>query len=288
MATSNRDAGTPHAGFSLKKHVAGAPLFVIAGPCVIDDRDLCLHIGRTVAEIGARLGLPMIFKASFDKANRTAGTGFRGPGLREGLEILAEVGRTTGLPLLTDIHQPEQAEPVSEVCQVLQIPAFLCRQTDLVEAAARAAPVVNIKKGQFLAPWNTKTLVEKARRAAPGVEVLLTERGTSFGYGSLIVDMRSFPIMAPFADAVIFDATHSLQLPGAAAGGDRTGGQREFIPTLLRAAVATGTVDGLFLEVHPEPAKSPSDADNIWPLDRLEDLLREALAVRRVVLQPVR
>lgn len=254
------------------------PFFVIAGPCVIQDRAETLAIAATVKEIASRLSLPVVFKASFDKANRTSGKGFRGPGLAEGLAILREVRERLGLPLLTDVHLPDQAAAAAEICDILQIPAFLCRQTDLVEAAARAAPLINVKKGQFLSPWDTRHIVDKVRAVAPATRVLLTERGTTFGYGNLVVDMRSFPVMKGWADAVVFDATHSLQLPGGA--GDKTGGQREFIPHLARAAMATGCVDGLFLEVHPEPARSPSDAENILPLDRLERLLRELVAIR--------
>jgi len=257
--------------------LSGGPFFVIAGPCVIQDRDETLLIACALKEIAARLGLPAVFKASFDKANRTSGKGFRGPGLESGLEILAEIRKITGLPLLTDIHQPEQAEPVSKVCDILQIPAFLCRQTDLIEAAARFARTINVKKGQFLSPWDTRHIVEKIR-AVSDAKVMLTERGTSFGYGNLVVDMRSFPVMKKWADAVVFDATHSLQLPGGA--GDKTGGQREFVPHLARAAIATGCVDGVFLEIHPEPARSPSDAENILPLDQLEGLLLELRALR--------
>jgi 2-dehydro-3-deoxyphosphooctonate aldolase (KDO 8-P synthase) len=198
----------------------------------------------------------------------------------EGLEILKAVGAETGLPLVTDIHHPEQAERAGAVCQILQIPAFLCRQTDLILAAAKAVSVVNVKKGQFLSPWDTEHIAQKIRKASKA-EVLLTERGTTFGYGNLVVDMRSFPVMKQWADFVVFDATHSLQLPGAGKG--KTSGQREFIPHLARSAMATGAVDGIFLEIHPEPSRSPSDAENILPLDRLEELLTQLLAVRRAV-----
>ncbi len=264
--------------FSLKKYAAGAPFFLIAGPCVIESEGLCLYIAQTLKAIGEELKLPVIFKASFDKANRTAGDSFRGPGMDRGLEILASVGEKTGLPLLTDVHEIGQTEAVAKVCSILQIPAFLCRQTDLTEAAARTGRVVNIKKGQFLSPWATRHLAEKVRRIEGAGEVLLTERGASFGYGNLVVDMRSFPIMKPFCDGVVYDATHSLQLPSS--GDAKTGGQREYIATLARAAMATGAVDGLFLEVHPEPGQSPSDADNILPLDDLKPLLAELTAIR--------
>jgi 2-dehydro-3-deoxyphosphooctonate aldolase (KDO 8-P synthase) len=229
------------------------------------------------------LQIPAIFKASFDKANRTAGSSFRGPGLPRGLEILAAVKEKTGLPLLTDVHEPQQCAEVAKVCEILQIPAFLCRQTDLTEAAAATGRVVNIKKGQFLSPWATKHLADKVRNVAGSGEVLLTERGASFGYGSLVVDMRSFPIMREYCDGVVYDATHSLQLPSS--GGAKTGGQREFIATLARAAMATGAVDGLFVEIHPEPEKSPSDADNILPLDDLQGLLQELAAIKTALLE---
>ena len=266
--------------FSLREYAKEAPFFVMAGPCVLEGFDQALEIATTVKAVCAKLGLAAIFKASFDKANRTSVKGGRGPGLGQGLAMMAEIGRQTGLPLVTDVHQPDQAREAGQVCQILQVPAFLCRQTDLVLAAAQAAPVVNVKKGQFLSPWDTRHIAGKIRSCSKA-EVLLTERGASFGYGNLVVDMRSFPIMKEWADAVVFDATHSLQLPGGADG--RTSGQREFIPHLARAAMATGAVDGIFLEVHPEPAKSPSDADNILPLDQLEGLLTQLAALRRAL-----
>ncbi len=267
--------------FSIKEYAKDGLFYLIAGPCVIESEGQCLYIAQTLKAIGEELKLPMVFKASFDKANRTAGDSFRGPGLEKGLEILASVKAKTGLPVLTDIHEVCQVEKVAEVCDILQIPAFLCRQTDLTEAAARTGRVVNIKKGQFLSPWATKHLAEKVRKVEGSGEVLLTERGASFGYGNLVVDMRAFPIMKPFCDGVVYDATHSLQLPSS--GGAKTGGQREFIATLARAAMATGDVDGLFLEVHPEPEKSPSDADNILPLDDLKGLLTQLLAIKAAV-----
>ncbi|HEY9069823.1 MAG TPA: 3-deoxy-8-phosphooctulonate synthase, partial [Candidatus Ozemobacteraceae bacterium] len=216
------------ARFSLRAHAAGAPFFLIAGPCVLQEADEALLIAETVKTVSARLGLPAVFKASFDKANRTSGEGKRGPGMESGLAIMAEVKRRTGLSLLTDIHLPDQAAPAAEVCDMLQIPAFLCRQTDLLQAAARVCRSINVKKGQFLAPTDTRHIVTKIKAVNPDAEVILTERGTSFGYGNLVVDMRCLPIMKKWADAVVFDGTHSLQLPGAS--GDRTGGQREFIP----------------------------------------------------------
>lgn len=268
--------------FSLKKNGLNAPFFLIAGPCVIQSEELCLEIAQTIKKIGEEFALPVVFKASYDKANRTSGSSFRGPGLEKGLEILASVKSKTGLPVLTDIHESFQAPIVAEVCDILQIPAFLCRQTDLTEAAAKTGKIVNIKKGQFLSPWATKHLAEKVRSVEGAGEVCLTERGASFGYGNLVVDMRSFPIMKEYCDAVIYDATHSLQLPSS--GGAKTGGQREYIGTLARAAIATGAVDGLFLEVHPEPEKSPSDADNILPLDQLHGLIKQLVAVKKAVL----
>ncbi|MBQ2594395.1 MAG: 3-deoxy-8-phosphooctulonate synthase [Candidatus Riflebacteria bacterium] len=268
--------------FSLKKVSVGAPFFLIAGPCVIQTEGLCLEIAETIKNIGNELNIPVVFKASYDKANRTSGDSFRGPGLEKGLEILASVKSKTGLPVLTDIHESYQAPLVAEVCDILQIPAFLCRQTDLTEAAAKTGKIVNIKKGQFLSPWATKHLADKVRNVEGSGEVFLTERGASFGYGNLVVDMRSFPIMKEYCDGVIYDATHSLQLPSS--GGAKTGGQREYIGTLARAAMATGAVDGLFLEVHPEPEKSPSDADNILPLSQLRHLIKELILIKKAVI----
>lgn len=267
--------------FSVKNFAADAPFFLIAGPCVIESEGLCLYIAQTIKAIAEELNIPAVFKASFDKANRTAGDSYRGPGMAKGLEILASVKAKTGMPLLTDVHDPAQAQEVAQVCDILQIPAFLCRQTDLTEAAARTGRAVNIKKGQFLSPWATRHLVQKVRQTEGAGEVLLTERGSSFGYGNLVVDMRSFPIMKEWSDAVVYDATHSLQLPSS--GEAKTGGQREFIGTLARAAIATGNVDGLFLEVHPEPEKSPSDAANILPLDDLKGLLHELVAIKNAL-----
>lgn len=268
--------------FSLREYVGAAPLFVIAGPCVLQSLDEALLIAGALKATASKLGIPAIFKASFDKANRTSGEGHRGPGIEAGLAALREIKARTGLPVLTDIHLPDQAGQAATVCDVLQVPAFLCRQTDLLQAAAVACRTVNVKKGQFLSPGDTRHIVAKIKTVRPDAEVILTERGSSFGYGNLVVDMRSFPIMKQWADAVVFDATHSLQLPGAA--GDRTGGQREYVPCLSRAAMATGSTDGVFLEIHPEPSRSPSDADNILPLDRLEPLLKELLAIRKCVL----
>lgn len=249
--------------------------FILAGPCVLESRQLALDVARELAAISARLELPIVFKSSYDKANRTSVTSFRGPGMDMGLSWLAEVREATGLPVVTDIHLPEQAAPVAEVADVLQIPAFLCRQTDLLVAAAETGRIVNVKKGQFLAPWDMQNAVGKLREA--GCTTLwLTERGASFGYNNLVVDFRSIPIMRGFGHPVVFDATHSVQLPGGLGGA--SGGQREHVPTLARAAVAAG-VDGVFLEVHPSPDKALCDGPNSWPLERLEPLLADLLAL---------
>lgn len=252
---------------------------LIAGPCVIESEALCLQVAQTVKAICERLGIPYIFKASFDKANRTSLHSFRGPGLEEGLRILAEVKRQTGLPLTTDIHEPWQAERAAQVVDLLQVPAFLCRQTDLLVAAARTGKPVNVKKGQFMAPWDMRHVVEKLQASGAG-GVLLTERGVSFGYNTLVVDFTSLPQMRALGVPVVFDATHSVQMPAAA--GSRSGGRREFIPHLVRAAVAVG-VDALFMEVHPDPEKGLSDAATMFPLSELETLLTQAMAIRLAV-----
>jgi 2-dehydro-3-deoxyphosphooctonate aldolase (KDO 8-P synthase) len=257
----------------------GSPLVLMAGPCVIESEAHSLDIARALVEISRRVGVPFIFKASFDKANRTSGRSFRGPGLAEGLRVLASVKSTCDVPILTDIHQPEQAEPVAAVADVLQIPAFLSRQTDLIVAAARTGRVVNIKKGQFLAPDDVKHAVTKVV-AAGNPRVVITERGTSFGYHNLIVDMRAFPIIRELGVPVVFDVTHSLQLPG---GGDGvTAGLAQYIEPLASAGVAAG-VDGVFLEVHEEPSRARSDAQNALRLDRLESLLRRLVAIDAIV-----
>jgi 2-dehydro-3-deoxyphosphooctonate aldolase (KDO 8-P synthase) len=254
-------------------------LFLIAGPCVIQGSDLTLRIGERARDVCRDLGVPFVFKASFDKANRSSVRGHRGPGMEEGLEVLRRVKEELGVPVLTDVHLPEQCAIVAEVVDILQIPAFLCRQTDLIVAAAATGKVVNVKKGQFLAPWDARHPIEKAREA--GCErVMITERGASFGYGNLVSDMRALPIMRGFGVPVVFDATHSLQLPGGR--GDSTGGQREFIPHLARAAVAAG-VDGIFAEVHEDPASSPSDAENIMHLDELPGLLEVLVKIKALV-----
>ncbi len=247
----------------------GGPLALIAGPCVIESESHAIELALAIREIAGHAGVPWIFKASFDKANRTSNTSFRGPGLDEGLRVLAEVKRRAGVPVLTDVHETWQVEPVAAVVDVIQIPAFLCRQTDLIVAAARTGRVVNIKKGQFLAPGDMRHAVRKVTDAG-NPNVVLTERGTTFGYHNLVVDMRSFPMMRALGAPVIFDVTHSLQLPGA--GDGVTAGQAEYISTLASAGVAAG-VDGVFLEVHEEPSRAKSDAQNALRLDRLADLL---------------
>ena len=256
----------------------GHPLPVIAGPCVLESEELAVGMGRALAAMAARLGVALVFKSSFDKANRSSGDSFRGPGLEAGLEILRRVKQETGLPLLTDVHEPHQCAPAAAVCDVLQIPAFLCRQTDLVIAAARTGRAVNIKKGQFMAPDDMRRIVDKAR-AAGNDRITVTERGASFGYHNLVVDMRSFALLHDDGIAVIYDVTHSLQLPG---GGEESGGARRFAEPLARAAVAAGA-DGVFLEVHPDPAHALSDHAVQLDPQRAERLLRSLIEVRRAV-----
>jgi 2-dehydro-3-deoxyphosphooctonate aldolase (KDO 8-P synthase) len=253
---------------------------LIAGPCVIESRALALEVAERMKTITERLGITYVFKASFDKANRSSGSTFRGPGVHEGLEVLAEVKQRFGVPVLTDIHESQHAAPVAAVVDVLQIPAFLCRQTDLLLAAAEAVrgtnKTINVKKGQFLAPWDMTQVVNKLRKA--GVENLwLTERGSSFGYNTLVVDYRSIPQMQTLGCPVIFDATHSVQQPGGQ--GSSSGGQREFVAPLARAAMAVG-VDGLFMEVHPDPDNALSDGPNMVPLQRVEALLQQLVRIR--------
>ena len=252
----------------------GAPLFLISGPCVIESQEHCLATAERLARIAAEVGVPLVFKASYDKANRSSVRSYRGPGMAAGLAILAEVRERTRLPVLTDVHSPEEAAAAGRVVDIVQVPAFLCRQTDLLEAAARTGKTVNIKKGQFMAPWDMGNAVEKVR-AAGNDRVLLTERGASFGYNNLVVDLKSFPIMRKHAP-VVFDATHSAQLPGGL--GHASGGQRQFIATLARAAVAAG-IDGLFFEVHEDPDRALSDGPNSLPLAELPELLRRLLAI---------
>lgn len=257
----------------------GRPLALLAGPCVIESKERCLKIGREIKAICARLGIPYIFKASFDKANRSSYAGFRGPGLEAGLRILAEIKAELGVPVVSDVHCITQIASAAKVLDVLQIPAFLCRQTDLLHAAAQTGKVVNVKKGQFLAPKDMKNVVDKLREGG-NENILLTERGATFGYNNLVVDMRSFPIMRSFGYPVIFDATHSVQLPGGA--GTSSAGNREFVDYLTRAAVGAG-VDGLFMEVHDNPEEALCDGPNMVYLDKLEALLEDALEIDAVV-----
>lgn len=260
----------------------GSKLVAIAGPCVIESADACLRHAERIAAISRQTGVPIVFKSSFDKANRTSVTSFRGPGLAEGLKILARAKRATGLPVLTDIHEPGQAEDAAEVADVLQIPALLSRQTDLVMAAARTGRVVNLKKGQFLAPWEMQAVVAKAE-AAGGRRLVLTERGFSFGYNNLVADMRSLAILREFGYPICFDATHSVQLPGA--GGDKSSGQRQFVAPLARAATAVG-IDAVFMEVHEDPDRALSDGPNSYPLDDLAALLMELRRIDAIVRTP--
>ena len=253
--------------------VGHGALFLIAGPCVIESRDSALRHAERIAEISRATGVPVIFKASFDKANRTSIASYRGPGMEEGLKVLAEVRRQVGLPVLTDVHETVEVAPVAEVVDVLQIPAFLCRQTDLVCAAAASGKAVNIKKGQFLAPWDMKHVVAKAREAGSR-KILVTERGTTFGYGNLVNDFRSLVIMRELGAPVVFDATHSVQLPGAGQG--VSSGDRRFIAPLARAAVAVG-IDGIFMEVHEDPDRALSDGPNSLPLEQLPGLIASLL-----------
>lgn len=254
----------------------GCPLALIGGPCVIESEDFTLKMAEQIAQVCDRLGISFIFKSSFDKANRTAIDSFRGQALDEGLRVLQRVKQEIGVPVLTDIHESCQAAPVAEVVDVLQIPAFLCRQTDLLVAAAATGRVVNVKKGQFLAPWDMKNVVRKLETAGTK-RILLTERGTSFGYNTLVVDFRGLPQMREFGYPVVFDATHSVQMPGGQ--GNKSGGQRHFVPYLARAAAAIG-VDALFMEIHENPDQALSDGPNMIPLAQLEAVLKQLLSVR--------
>jgi 2-dehydro-3-deoxyphosphooctonate aldolase (KDO 8-P synthase) len=257
------------------------PLALIAGPCVMEPGGMTLRIARYLAELCGSMGVPLVFKASFDKANRTSGSSFRGPGLVEGMRIFEQIKAETGLPVTTDVHETSQAQPIAEVVDLLQVPAFLARQTDLLEAAAGTGRPVNVKKGQFMAPWEMNQVVIKLTKAgADGV--LLTERGTTFGYGRLVNDFRAIPQMQSTGAPVVFDATHSVQLPGGAAGGTSSSGQRDMIPTLARAAVAAGC-DALFLEVHPDPDHALSDGPNSLRLDDLSTLLATCLRIRAAI-----
>jgi 2-dehydro-3-deoxyphosphooctonate aldolase (KDO 8-P synthase) len=256
----------------------GHPLVLIAGPCVLESAQMALDIAGEAKAIADAVGMPYIFKASFDKANRTSISAFRGPGLEGGMAILARVKAEIGVPVCTDFHEPAQAAALAEVVDLLQVPAFLCRQTDMLLAAAATGVPTSVKKGQFLAPWDMKNVVDKFT-AGGNQKLLLTERGASFGYNNLIVDPRSLAVMRGFGYPVIFDGTHSAQLPGGT--GSATGGQREFIPTLVRAAAAVG-VDALFMEVHPDPEKGLSDATTMWPLSRLQEVLEQAIEIDAV------
>nr|WP_211207942.1 3-deoxy-8-phosphooctulonate synthase [Pseudoroseomonas cervicalis] len=257
------------------------PLAVIAGPCQLESRQHALEMASALKEIAARVGFGLVYKTSFDKANRTSATAQRGLGLEKSLPIFAEIRESLGLPVLTDVHNAEQCAPVAEAVDILQIPAFLCRQTDLLLAAAATGRVVNVKKGQFLAPWDMANVVDKLTGAG-NANVLLTDRGTSFGYNTLVSDFRCLPVMARTGAPVVFDATHSVQQPGGLGGS--SGGQREFVPVLARAAVAVG-VAGLFIETHENPDKAPSDGPNMVPLHRFEALLSELVALDRLSKQ---
>ena len=258
------------------------PFFLIAGPCVVESQQLALDVAGELKEITAALGIPFIFKSSYDKANRSSGKSFRGLGMEQGLKILSEVKRQIGVPILTDIHASEEINSVASVVDVLQTPAFLCRQTDFIHAAASAGLPVNIKKGQFLAPGDMKNVVDKAREASGRDNIMVCERGVSFGYNNLVSDMRSLAIMRDTGCPVVFDATHSVQLPGGQ--GTKSGGQREFVPVLARAAVAAG-IAGLFMETHPDPEQALSDGPNAWPLPRMKQLLITLKALDQLVKQ---
>ena len=255
------------------------PLFLIAGPCVVESEQLSLDTAGNLREITARIGIPFIYKSSFDKANRSSGGSYRGPGLEDGLRILARVKEQIGVPILTDVHEDTPLDEVSDVVDVLQTPAFLCRQTNFILAVSRQGLPVNLKKGQFLAPWDMKNVVEKARSTG-NEQIMVCERGVSFGYNNLVSDMRSLAAMRETGAPVVFDATHSVQLPGGQ--GSVSGGQREFVPVLARAAVAAG-VSGLFMETHPDPEHALSDGPNSWPLHRIEELLETLMLLDRTV-----
>ena len=268
--------------FKLNGFELGSGFFLIAGPCVIESEAHAVKMAREISAVARKLKIPYIFKASYDKANRTSLHSFRGPGLEEGLQILKKIGKETGVPVLTDVHEAKDVPVVSEAVDVVQIPAFLCRQTDMLVAAAKHAKSINIKKGQFVSPWDMRHAVEKVR-ASGNDNIVLTERGSSFGYNNLVVDMRSLAIMRQFAP-VVFDATHSVQLPSSGAGGKAvSGGQPEYIPLLARAAVAAG-VDDVFMEVHDNPAEAKSDGANALALSNLEAVLKELLAIHRALV----
>ncbi|HUX82950.1 MAG TPA: 3-deoxy-8-phosphooctulonate synthase [Halothiobacillus sp.] len=255
------------------------PIFLIAGPCVIESEALAQETAGRLKEMATALGIPFIYKSSFDKANRSSGTSFRGPGLEQGLAILERVRSQIGVPILTDVHEDTPLNEVASVVDVLQTPAFLCRQTNFIQNVARQGKPVNIKKGQFLSPWDMGNVVDKAR-AVGNEQIMVCERGASFGYNNLVSDMRSLAVMRQTGAPVVFDATHSVQLPGGQ--GSSSGGQREFVPVLARAAVAAG-ISGLFMETHPDPAKALSDGPNAWPLDEMAELLQTLISLDRVV-----
>jgi 2-dehydro-3-deoxyphosphooctonate aldolase (KDO 8-P synthase) len=258
----------------------GRPFLLIAGPCVLESEAMALEVAGTLKTICTRLGMSYVFKASFDKANRTSLDSYRGPGMAKGLEVMARVRETIGVPIISDIHEVDQVKPAAEVLDILQIPAFLSRQTDLLVAAGQSGKPISLKKGQFLSPWDMKHAVSKVKWSG-NRNLLLTERGAMLGYNNLVVDMRSFPVMRSMGCPVIYDATHSVQLPGGAGGS--SGGQREFIPFLARAAAGAG-IDGLFVEVHPDPDNSLCDGPNSWPLDEIEPLLASVLAIHRATV----
>jgi 2-dehydro-3-deoxyphosphooctonate aldolase (KDO 8-P synthase) len=260
----------------------GRPLALIAGPCVIESPELALDAAKRLKSLGEALGIGVVYKSSYDKANRTSIKSFRGPGLAEGLQVLRRVKEEVGLPVLSDVHSVEEVGPATDVLGCLQIPAFLCRQTDLLQAAASTGRPVNVKKGQFLSPWDMEHVVEKLKSRGND-QILLTERGTSFGYNSLVVDMHSLEIMRSFGYPVVFDATHTVQLPGGR--GSASGGDRHFIPTLARAAVAAGC-DALFMEVHPDPERALCNGPNQWPLDKLQPFVEQLLAIDKLVRPP--
>jgi 2-dehydro-3-deoxyphosphooctonate aldolase (KDO 8-P synthase) len=276
MAESKRKVRVVNVG---AVRIGGPALILIAGPCVIESERLCLRVAETLREVAGRLKMPFIFKASYDKANRSSSKSFRGLGAREGLAILAKVKANVGVPVLTDVHSVEEVAAAAEVCDVLQVPAFLCRQTDLLLAVAKSGRVANVKKGQFLAPGDMKNVVAKIEGAGCS-RLLLTERGTTFGYNNLVADMRSLPIMRSFGYPVIFDATHSVQAPGGA--GDRSGGDARFAPVLARAAVAAGC-DGVFIETHPNPSVALSDRPNMISLRNMRGVLESLCAIRKAL-----
>lgn len=262
---------------------AGNPLILIAGPCVIEGEKSALDTAGKLKDICEKINIPLIYKSSYDKANRTSVKSFRGVGLKKGLKILKKVKEKIGIPVLSDVHKEEEIDEAAEVLDIIQIPAFLSRQTDMIIKVANTGRVINVKKGQFLAPWDIKNIIEKIESTG-NKKILITERGVSFGYNNLVADMRSLPIMRSFGYPVIFDATHSLQLPGGA--GNSSGGQREFVPYITRAAAATGC-DGIFMEVHPDPDKAPCDGPNMFKLENLPSLLKQIKDIDRVVKSPL-